>query len=697
MEASSKSSKAPSLVRRLTHGAKSIIKTTLLRLDRLDDISVNRRLAVCRNCPSNHAMFRNGRLWSCGKLSKQNNQRDGRLPCGCILRYKARDAKANCPLGHWPVQSESPESIPSRDRRDAKMKTDSLPHCAPTVNEDSAFEIQLPDDTEFERGVTGRTKRILNVENRRLRIQARRQLVEQRRLKKKNARSIPQASYMTGADQFRRRHSKTAGSTTRRSRESSDGELLAPDDSQRILSLYDFFDRVVVVNLDRRTDRLDRLHRHLAEIGWPFRYPERFRAIDGRSVKPPAWWRVGAGAWGCHQSHVQIIEQALMDDLDSILILEDDVFFEPGLREKLGKFLNAVPDDWQQIYLGGQHLFQRRQPPVKVNEQVIRPFNVNRTHAFALHRRGMPIVYRWLTDYVKHSEHPRHHVDHRLGALHATGNIKVYAPHRWLAGQFESHSNIKGRVMPSRFWNGHRVQDQHESFVAVIGLHRSGSSCLAGVLYKLGVHMGDNLAGYESTGGYEAVGLSRICEKAYPFPCTELKMSRNDLRLRLGNHVRHVKKSASAKGKIAGGKYPHLCAMGDELQAICGKGLRVIHINRPLEESIESLKTRSRKSKGQLSIMDASAVKVQCWLWDRKQDFLSHVEHLTLNYADLLADAAGEIDRIIDYLGLKPSQTQRQEAIRHVQPHRRRHVVGSPVDAGRIDRSSDCVLSTKNE
>ena len=29
--------------------------------------------------------------------------------------------------------------------------------------------------------------------------------------------------------------------------------------------------------------------------------------------------------------------------------------------------------------------------------------------------------------------------------------------------------------------------------------------------------------------------------------------------------------------------------MGEELKAICGDGLRIVHINRPVEESIESL------------------------------------------------------------------------------------------------------------
>lgn len=227
--------------------------------------------------------------------------------------------------------------------------------------------------------------------------------------------------------------------------------------------IYDFFDRVVVINLDNRQDRMDRLDRHFAEVGWPFRQPQRFSAIDGRYVKPPSWWKAGAPAWGCMRSHLQIIERALMDQVNSVLILEDDVFFQSDFVERAKAFFEAVPNDWQQIYLGGQHLHQRRQLPKKVNEEVVQPYNVNRTHAYALHRRGMLPVYRFLTDYVAHSKKPSFHVDHRLGLLHESGSIKLYAPVRWIAGQYRSMSNITGRVMGSRIWNQHKVDDEADS------------------------------------------------------------------------------------------------------------------------------------------------------------------------------------------------------------------------------------------
>jgi hypothetical protein len=211
-------------------------------------------------------------------------------------------------------------------------------------------------------------------------------------------------------------------------------------------------------------------------------------------------------------------------------------------------------------------------------------------------------------------------------------------------------------------------------FVAVIGLHRSGSSCLAGVLHHLGVHMGDELTGYEPIGGFEAVGLVSLCEAAYPFPDTEPALPHDEVVARLQEHVTHVCASASRQGKqMAGGKYPHLCAMGAALRAACGDRLRVIHIDRPLDESIASLRDRSRRETGWLHADDAQVERVQHWLWGAKQDLLQEVPHLTVAFADLLADPRREIARIVAWLELAPSEGAVARAVAHVHPERPAH------------------------
>jgi len=106
--------------------------------------------------------------------------------------------------------------------------------------------------------------------------------------------------------------------------------------------------------------------------------------------------------------------------------------------------------------------------------------------------------------------------------------------------------------------------------------------------------------------------------------------------------------------------------MGDELREICGDALRVIHINRPLDESIASLKKRSAKSNDWLRISDDQAEAVQRWLWERKTAFLDEVEHLTIEFDDLRTNPATQIERIIEHLGIEPTDAQIANAVGHV-------------------------------
>lgn len=116
-------------------------------------------------------------------------------------------------------------------------------------------------------------------------------------------------------------------------------------------------------------------------------------------------------------------------------------------------------------------------------------------------------------------------------------------------------------------------------------------------------------------------------------------------------------------------KYPHLCALGDQLQAICGKSLKVIHCVRPIEESIESLKQRSvaaKRTHPGLVISDQQAEAVQRWLWEEKERFLRSVDHLDIDYTRLLQNPADVVYEMIEYLGISPSDDQINKAIQHI-------------------------------
>ena len=87
----------------------------------------------------------------------------------------------------------------------------------------------------------------------------------------------------------------------------------------------EFFDRTYVINLPRRQDRMAAFAERAANAG--ITSFEKFDGVDGSLAKPPHWWRVGSGAWGCLMSHARVLEDALSKGYQSILVFEDDVVF----------------------------------------------------------------------------------------------------------------------------------------------------------------------------------------------------------------------------------------------------------------------------------------------------------------------------------------------------------------------------------
>jgi hypothetical protein len=208
------------------------------------------------------------------------------------------------------------------------------------------------------------------------------------------------------------------------------------------------FDRVFVISLARRPDRLAAFRERLG-AAWPDGLSRLtvFQAIDGELCPKPDWFTQPKGAFGCWQSHHRLLETCLMDGTGDVLVFEDDATFVPEFEIALPLLMSMVPDDWGQLYIGGQHLAK----PHPVNDAVVKGTNVNRTHAYAV-RGGEPMrhLYRWL--HAGHHWKGRHHVDHHYGRLHKTG-WHVYASKNWLCGQAAGPSDISGRSEGERAWS----------------------------------------------------------------------------------------------------------------------------------------------------------------------------------------------------------------------------------------------------
>lgn len=108
------------------------------------------------------------------------------------------------------------------------------------------------------------------------------------------------------------------------------------------MKLNEFFDRVALINLDRRADRLGRFVSQAISLGIEF---VRYSAVDAEACGI-------TGQRACAASHRQIIADALADGVERLFIFEDDAGFDAEFNAKFDHISKVLPDDWQMLYLG---------------------------------------------------------------------------------------------------------------------------------------------------------------------------------------------------------------------------------------------------------------------------------------------------------------------------------------------------------
>lgn len=212
------------------------------------------------------------------------------------------------------------------------------------------------------------------------------------------------------------------------------------------IKVNDVFDRVLVLNLDRRPDRWREMTAQLQKVGIS---AERFAAVDGRdpdvlaeyeryAASPPhvvskelppirysadlyrnyvsqaqrvAYLEAGgkgkairsAGAWGYLRSYEAILERALEDQVQSLLVFDDDVLLHNRLPELFAQVMEQIPDDWLILQFG---TLQYNWSSSAVQWRTPMLYQTNGT-AIGSHAVGMRFeVMPYLLDHVKRMDMP---------------------------------------------------------------------------------------------------------------------------------------------------------------------------------------------------------------------------------------------------------------------------------------------------
>lgn len=429
----------------------------------------------------------------------------------------------------------------------------------------------------------------------------------------------------------------------------------------RLDDLFDYFDGVLVLNLGIRPDRWKKFLSNLP-MNWPFRPPFRFDAVDGSKVDFPSNWKSNHGAWGCYLSHLRILEMAIERGLNSILVLEDDAVFCKTFSTDVRSFFAELPDDWELIYLGGQHIELHLGLPEKISTWVYRPFNTNRTHAYAIRgREALRRIYSFLCEPANWTEN--HHVDHFLGAYQKS-NDRVYVPMDWLVAQDDGASDVTGTKVGFRSFLGAQEINEPEvslPMVAVLGPYSGGTSAVAGALHYLDVSMGSHFESPDKTnrrGNFEAMELARLCRQMFEEPWLTENVA-YETRIKLlaiwaSGHCR----ANSAAHRVVGGKHPILSLMGPELTE-AWQSPAIISVERDEAAIVNSLVKR------QWGWPLDACLSVTKQLIASREHFLQSTKLpvIRVQYEALVSDHQRGLDQLCQFLNLSPTQEEFTKAV----------------------------------
>jgi len=125
-----------------------------------------------------------------------------------------------------------------------------------------------------------------------------------------------------------------------------------------LIKVNDFFDKVYLINLKRRPDKLKISTDLLNKLGIVFEVFNGVDFCDGIPAdypnQPKSQFLINKpGAFGCLMSHMKIISDAKKKKFDKILILEDDIAASENFINLFDQKVKDLPADWKLFYLGG--------------------------------------------------------------------------------------------------------------------------------------------------------------------------------------------------------------------------------------------------------------------------------------------------------------------------------------------------------
>jgi GR25 family glycosyltransferase involved in LPS biosynthesis len=215
------------------------------------------------------------------------------------------------------------------------------------------------------------------------------------------------------------------------------------------MGINEYFDKIYCINLDRRVDRWEEnCLPQFEKIGLDV---ERFSAVDGKELNLPQGSVYSAELAGSY-SHLNALKKAKEDKVKKLLLLEDDVFFKENVNELFESLIERVPNDWDYLFFGGNHVGGY----LPITDGVVKINRSYAIHACGIKESSYDIMIQHLENKINKvmsdltiTHKPSVAADYFLGDLHRVLNTYCFLPH--LAWQKDGHSDIQGAYMDYNF------------------------------------------------------------------------------------------------------------------------------------------------------------------------------------------------------------------------------------------------------
>lgn len=335
--------------------------------------------------------------------------------------------------------------------------------------------------------------------------------------------------------------------------------------------------------------------------------------LHSSRVRPPLNWGGSKQSWAWLRALTHIFESCLFSGIPSGMVVDDRARLVDQSQERLKDFHEQLPNDWRLIVLGAELARTTEGVPIRVAESVFRPYSLQSCLAFAW--RGFPTLQRL----YHHCLSQMAQFGSRQGLFDVEGVSLpfTYVPGSWIfipkSVDSPRVSELRGVATPVA---GKTVNEGTKPsaaigrepldattlterpvtrpIVSVLGCYRGGSSWTAGVLHKLGVSMGTELArdDFMNPNGYfecrRLLGLSR---RMVDHPSMARAMEKDQIVGLLKQWALwriEQEQGSFVGGAPIGAKHPMLCCLGEEVLQAWPMN-RFVVVDRDPDEIVSSI------------------------------------------------------------------------------------------------------------